>query len=395
MPFSRNTNSVRREFPRDDRPCRPFRLFSFCIRSVALCGCLATMSSARTIEPRNVSGIYPHLAMFNSSGECGTGAVVPWADRLWVTTYAPHKPAGSDDKLYEIDRGLNRVTRSESVGGTPACRMIHRESNQLFIGPYAIDGERRVRVIAPQDLPGRLTGIARSIASPEGDVWYATMEEGFYEVDVRSLDVRVLFPDANALGYGKHAGPLLPGYHGKGFYSGQGRYIYANNGEFSSEAMRIPGIESGALAEYDPVSEEWKVVRRNQFTDVTGPGGIEGSVDPENDPVWSIGWDHRSLLLMVLEEGGWSTYRLPKGSHCYDGAHGWNTEWPRIRDIGEDDLMMTMHGLFWRFPRGFRSSSSLGIEPRAAYLKVVGGLLPLGRSCRARVRRYGCERIQQ
>lgn len=28
------------------------------------------------------SGIYPHLAYFNNEGECGTGAVVPWADRL-------------------------------------------------------------------------------------------------------------------------------------------------------------------------------------------------------------------------------------------------------------------------------------------------------------------------
>ncbi len=32
------------------------------------------------------SGIYPHLAYYNNEGECGTGAVVPWADRLWVIT---------------------------------------------------------------------------------------------------------------------------------------------------------------------------------------------------------------------------------------------------------------------------------------------------------------------
>jgi hypothetical protein len=45
------------------------------------------------------SGIYPHLASFNIQNECGTGAVVPWADRLWVMTYAPHWPMGSSDKL--------------------------------------------------------------------------------------------------------------------------------------------------------------------------------------------------------------------------------------------------------------------------------------------------------
>ena len=56
--------------------------------------------------PHQVSGIYPHLAMFNEEAECGTGAVVPWADRLWVVTYAPHMPKGSTDKLYEITPDL-------------------------------------------------------------------------------------------------------------------------------------------------------------------------------------------------------------------------------------------------------------------------------------------------
>ncbi|MDF1711440.1 MAG: hypothetical protein P1U90_04335, partial [Akkermansiaceae bacterium] len=81
------------------------------------------------------SGIYPHLSFFNNENECGTGAVVPFADRLWAVTYAPHSPKGSSDKLYEIDRDLNLIVREESIGGTPANRMIHRESNQLFIDP--------------------------------------------------------------------------------------------------------------------------------------------------------------------------------------------------------------------------------------------------------------------
>src|SRR3954451_18361657 len=82
-----------------------------------------TAAAADDAPPARISGRYPHLAMFNKSGECGTGAVVPWADRLWVITYAPHLPTGSDDKLYEIDNDLHRVIRPESVGGTPADRM--------------------------------------------------------------------------------------------------------------------------------------------------------------------------------------------------------------------------------------------------------------------------------
>ena len=39
--------------------------------------------------PRQVSGIYPTLAMFNNEGECGTGAVV-----VWVSFPATGKGAG-------------------------------------------------------------------------------------------------------------------------------------------------------------------------------------------------------------------------------------------------------------------------------------------------------------
>jgi len=75
---------------------------------------------------------------------------------------------------------------------------------------------------------------------------------------------------------------------------------------------------------------------------------------------------------MLLDNGTWHSYRLPKASHCYDGAHGWNTEWPRIRDIGETSLLMTMHGMFWRFPKTFSAANSTGIAPRSSYIRVIG-----------------------
>lgn len=327
-------------------------------------------------EPRSVSGIYPSLAMFNNEGECGTGAVVPWADRLWVITYGPHLPFGSSDKLYEITPELSQIVRTESVGGTPANRMIHPESNQLFIGPYIIDAERNVRVIRPSRMPGRLTGNARHLTDPAGKIYYATMEEGLYEVDVKTLAVKNFIRDGNGIKKDfKVETPLsdlnseLPGYHGKGLYSSQGRVIYANNGDRDKRVMTDPTTPSGALAEWTG-SGDWQLVRRNQFTEVTGPGGIRGS-DPDA-PVWSIGWDAKSLILMLLDGGKWQSFRLPKVSHSYDGAHGWNTEWPRIRDIGEDNLLMTMHGAFWSFPKTFSAANTNGIRARSAYLKVIG-----------------------
>lgn len=332
-----------------------------------------------TQAPLQISGIYPHLAYYNNEGECGTGAVVPWAGRLWVVTYGPHLPFGSSDKLYEITPDLRQITRPESLGGTPANRLIHSESQQLFIGPYAIDSSGNVRVIPYEEAPGRYTGTARHLTDPARQVYMGTMEEGFYEVEVRSLEPKMLHQDGNVEhGQGSDTevnppGSLLSGAHGKGLYSGQGVLVYTNNGEATEEALRQFDIEAGVLAEWD--GKKWKEVRRNQFVEVTGPGGIYGNPNPESDPIWATGWDHKSVIVGVRDRGAWSFFRLPKASHSYDGAHGWNTEWPRIRDVGtkdEPDYLMTMHGMFWRFPHTFTSERAFGIRPRSAYLKVIG-----------------------
>ena len=350
---------------------------SSCFRSIVAFALTAVSASA---APQERSGIYPELAYFNNEGECGTGAVVPWADRLWVITYGPHLPYGSSDKLYEITPDLRQIVRPESVGGTPANRMIHTESNQLIIGPYFIGANRDVRVIPPKLMPGRLTGNARHLTDPANKVYFATMEDGLYEVDVRTLAVKGLIKEIKNVpkpGQTAEVSPAtitstLPGYHGKGLYSGQGLVILANNGEQGAQALVDPTIVSGGLGSFNGEGN-WSLIRRNQFTEVTGPGGLAGNADPAKDPVWTIGWDFRSLILMVMEDGKWTSYRLPKGSHSYDGAHGWNTEWPRIRDIGEEgSRLMTMHGLFWKFPANFSSKQSAGIAPRSAYLKVIG-----------------------
>ena len=194
-----------------------FSLLPFCISTNA--------------EPVNVAGVYPHLTMYNNEGECGTGAVVPWADRLWIITYGPHKPMGSSDKLYEITPDLQQIIRPESIGGTPANRMVHRESQQLVIGPYFVDAKRNVRTVPYKTMPGRHTGNARHLTEPSNKIYFATMEEGLYTVDVNSLAVIEHIKDGNgqkAVGNGLNS--KLPGYHGKGLYSGQGFLVYANNG---------------------------------------------------------------------------------------------------------------------------------------------------------------------
>jgi len=304
--------------------------------------------------PVCISGIYPHLAVFNSRGkECGIGAVVPWADRLWLITYPPHDTRGGPDKLWSIDGKLNLTASPASVGGTHAGRMIHRESNQLIIGPYFIDAKGKVRAAdVKKKLTGRMTAVARHLKDPKNLVYFYDMEGAVYEVNVHTIAVKKLF-----------ARPV-PGDHGKGGYTGQGRLIVANNGE---RRPRKTG-EYGVLAEWD--GDRWRIIERKQFCDVTGPGGIYGAPD-DTSCVWAIGWDRRSVILKLLDGGKWYTFRMPKASHTFDPIHGWYTEWPRIRRIAPDKLMMDMHGMFYDFPKGFCAANTGGIAPIASHLRYI------------------------
>ena len=335
----------------------------------------ASVDPAASAEPlRQFSGIYPHLTtygIYSQDGahlmkghdECGIGAVVPWAGRLWMINYAPHMPGGSEHKLYSVDEDLKLTIHPESVGGTPAARMIHRESNQLLIGPYLIDAKGTVRVIPPSVMPGRLTAIMRHLTDPENRVYYFDMEGMLYEANVHTLEVTKLFQKP------------LPGWHGKGAYTAQGRVVFANNGERSGDVYKGPldtkpddPESAGVLAEWD--GTEWRLVERRQFTDVTGPGGIYGA-NGDDDPLWAIGWDRRSLRLKLLDDGRWHTFLLPKAAHNNDPQHGWYTEWPRIREIGGGRMMMDMHGMFFDFPKTFCAADTSGLKPIASHLRYI------------------------
>lgn len=345
------------------------------IAMIISCLALTVQAQKTSNQPLKISGVYPHLAVFNegngipcdgNANEGGIGAVVPWAGKLWMVTYSPHCPGGSSDKLYSIDQDLNLFIRPESVGGTPANRLIHRETNQLLIGPHLIDATGNVRTIPPSIMPGRLTATARHLTHPESMVYYYDMEGMLYEADVNKLTVNKLFHKP------------IPGWHGKGGYTGQGRLVVSNNGEHKVFDIKPELLQAGAapknademgvLASWD--GKKWEIIERKQFTDVTGPDGIYGESSPEN-PIWSIGWDKRSVILKMLDHGTWLTYRLPKATNTYDHWGGWYTEWPRIREIGNNKMLMDMHGMFYDFPKTFSRKNTAGISPISTHLRYI------------------------
>jgi hypothetical protein len=347
------------------------------LRCVAL---FAVLSHSSAAEPRFISGVYPHLTTYADNGnltgnlnECGIGAVVPWAGKLWMVNYAAHAPEGSDHKLYSIGDNLELTLHPESVGGTPAGRFIHRESNQLLIAHYLIDADGTIRVISPQVMPGRITAMARHLTDPANWIYYIDMEGMIYEANVHTLEVRKLFHKS------------VPGWHAKGAYTAQGRLIIANNGEHVGGSFRnriskaeaeaiLARIEAkspderGALATWDGTT--WEVLERKQYTDVMGPGGLSGN-RRDSDPAWSIGWDERALRLKLLDDGTWHTYLLPKSSFNNDAIHGWYTEWPRIREVAADLWMMDMHGMFFDFPPTFSAANTAGIAPIGSHLRYI------------------------
>ncbi|MDM4013883.1 hypothetical protein [Roseiconus lacunae] len=325
----------------------------------------------------HISGIYPHLTTYgvysqngshekDGHNECGIGAIVPWAGKLWMVNYAPHMPRGSEHKLFSVDADLTKpmTIHPESVGGTPAGRMIHKESNQLLIAHHLIDAGGNVRTIKPADMPIRVTAIARHLTDPANLVYYIDMEGSIWEANVHTLAVKRLFKKP------------VPGWHGKGGYTSQGRLVISNNGELhvgNYSDVLVGGKakneeERGVLAEYD--GSQWKIVERRQYTEVTGPKGITGGSDG-NEPIWTMGWDRRSVRLKVLDDGQWQTYLLPKAAYCNDASHGWYTEWPRIREITGGRWMMDMHGMFYDFPKTFSATNSAGIRPIGSHLRYV------------------------
>lgn len=360
----------------------PIIKFSALIASVIL---TPYLTYAQT-KPLQVSGVYPHLATFNESwnkqewlkpgvprpkgygdgGENGIGAITPWAGKLWMVTYSPHMPNGSSDKLYSIDDQLNVTVHPESIGGTPANRMIHKESKQLITSNYFIDDQGKIRVIPFSVMPGRMTATARHLTDPANMVYFYDMEGKVYEVNVHTLAVKKLFEKP------------VPGWHGKGAYTAQNLFVVANNGEdavfkLTKDILKVGDVprnseEKGVLASWD--GNTWKIIERKQFTDVTGPGGIYGSPD-DKSPLWSIGWDRRSVILKLLDAGQWYSYRMPKAAHTYDHWGGWYTEWPRIREVGNGKMLMDMHAMMYDFPKTFSRANSGGIKPINSHLRYI------------------------
>ena len=311
--------------------------------------------------PMNISGVIPTLAVkakhHPARSETGIGALMPWADRLWFVTYVAHtRLTGDGTGLFYVDDAMRLTKHRASVVGTYANRMIHAESSQLFIGPHAIDTKGRVRTIEPL-VDVRLTATCRHLSDPAGKVYMVGMEGEFAEVDVRTLEVRMLADLKKELAMGGRCCP-----HFKDGYTAHGRVVVANNSYYAGDFLR--GHSDGRLAEWD--GKQWRVLERTQFNTVSGR--LAGDL---GQAIFAVGQDRASMMLKVfLPATGWVTYRLPRATHTQD--HAYTTEWPRLREIESERWMLNAGGLFYELPSMTYANRVWGVRPVCSHLRIVG-----------------------
>mgnify|MGYP006441886319 FL=1 len=284
--------------------------------------------------PTNISGVFPSLTHEAELGpprsECGIGALMPFAKRLWSISYVSHKAqTGLGTGLYETDRNLDMYRRPESVVGTYTNRMFHWETNQIIIGPHVIDADHNVRTVdALVDV--RCCGTATHMTEPGRLVYVLGMEGELFELDVATLQctqVCDLQRELGTEGQGR--------VHFKDCFTANGRLVVCSN-EYADEDFRGERAQ-GRLAEFD--GQAWTILERKPYVGLQALRGFGGA-----SALFAIGWDQASALLSVhTSETGWVRYRLPKASHCFD--HKWQTEWPRIREVEHERLLMDCHGM--------------------------------------------------
>lgn len=326
-----------------------------------------------------VSGIYPHLALTHANtSELGISGVVPWAGKLWAIEYfAGEGNTDGSPHLFSIANDLTLTPHRKYYGGSIASRLIH--DNKLILGPYIIDGQGGIREwrVYP-DMEGKhVSAVAKDLNDPD-KINVVGLSNERWSIDLTGTTTPlptaqvVRQHNLNSISSPKYA---FTGAHGKGARSGQGVTVYGSNGGGSwpggaGSLFEWTGVETGNVT--NDLSQ-WKLIERIQINEITGPGGILGEVTP-NEPIWAMGWDHRSVVLMCRDAvTGWHKFRFPKASHTHDHTSGWHVEWPRIRDVGlaSGKFLMNQHGLMYEFPANFSPGNTGGIKPLSTFHKMI------------------------
>ena len=284
--------------------------------------------------------------------------------------------SGVGTGLFVINDKLEISKHPASYVGTYTNRMVHWQSNQLLIGPYAIDAAGDVRTIEDL-LEIRICSTMRHLHDPANKVYMFGNGGGkggageggnstrwmcirWKQVSSPISPKSLAFLTTNTPISKRHIATLV---------------AWLSPTTATMNATSRGNEAAGRLAEWD--GEQWTILERDPFIEVTGRGNFAGTI-------FAMGWDKRSAILQVFTEanGQWKRYRLPKASHTFD--HMWQTEWPRIRELEHERFLMDCHGMFYELSPWAYDNHIWGIRPISTHLWVLGdfcayrGMMVLG-----------------
>jgi hypothetical protein len=277
----------------------------------------------------STSGVFPALTTTADSGpkrsECGHGAMMAWADRLWLISYLSVPDAGNGTGLYSIDANM-QMTKVASHSSVFANRLLIPQINSIVIGPYVIDAQGNVQTIEAL-LNVRIGGMAAHLTDNSTMAYFLGMDGPLWECQIiPPFACTQLYDLVKTLNI-----PPDQQVHMKAAHSMNGLLWIASN--TFDEQDYVSTRHGGRLATWNgQASSNWTILEETAFVEVTGRSNW-GNV------VFALGWDDASVILKIVDNGNdeisydtsVQTYRLPKASHAYD--HLWSTEWPRIREV--------------------------------------------------------------
>lgn len=305
------------------------------------------------------------MGLFSAPGasvrsEYGVGALMSWVDKLWIMTYLAEGNLGAGAGLFSLSR--SRVLQSErTINGCYANRLLHHETNQIFIGPYCIDSTGLIRDIPTftNNVTHRITATARHLSDPARKVYMLTMAGLLFEVDVTTLVATQISNVATALN-------ITGQPHFKAAYtppvSSSPRLYVCNNTD----------TPNGRLAMWDGTT--WTKI--NDSAGWIGLGGAGGS------DIFAIGIDGHpsgplSVLFYLIGNDGMGTFRklrLPLSTQTYNNYI--QQEWMRIREVESERLLLDAYGTFYELGvqtlgAGAAPLSVPRIQPICSHLRVV------------------------
>lgn len=278
--------------------------------------------------------------------EIGIGALMPWNDRLYYSTYLADNLQGRGGRIGYIDTSGNDVL----VLQHDSChtgRLVHYETNQLLMGPCVIEADGTVHTVSTL-IPLRVTGWARHIVSPSTKAYCITMQGMLYEVDLTTYVASVIVDMRTPLGLTKFH---FKACHTTSAYYSNQRLVVVSN------VQSKPGdnANSGILAIFDGTST-WTTKSNLSHIEITG------NYDTSDGLMFGTGMDHKSPFLTTPQSnvGTFYRYRFPYGTKTQN--YYITQEWMRIRPVMTERYLMNAFGTWFRLSPWLAHASAGGIE---------------------------------